>query len=104
MNQQQEIRLDLSQTVPILCECGNQFFQEVVMLRKWSRFASGLPTDQNVPIPVNTANKEQSNIISQLKIDLNNAQNRVKELAEQLNMIYARQQANERFNDNDRNY
>jgi hypothetical protein len=22
------------------------------MIRKWSRFASGLPTDQNVPIPV----------------------------------------------------
>jgi hypothetical protein len=50
--QQQEVRLDLSQTTPIICECGNQFFQEVVMIRKWSRFASGLPTDQNVPIPV----------------------------------------------------
>jgi hypothetical protein len=52
MSQQQEMRLDLSQTTPIVCECENQFFQEVVMIRKWSRFASGLPTDQNVPIPV----------------------------------------------------
>ena len=52
MNQQQEMRLDLSQTTPITCECGNSFFQEAMILRKWSRFASGLPTDQNVPIPV----------------------------------------------------
>ena len=52
MSQQQEMRLDLSQTTSITCDCGNSFFQEVIMLRKWSRFASGLPTDQNVPIPV----------------------------------------------------
>jgi DNA-directed RNA polymerase subunit RPC12/RpoP len=50
--QQQEVRLDISQTTPIVCECGSRFFQEAMMLRKWSRFASGLPTDQNVPIPV----------------------------------------------------
>lgn len=52
MNEQQEVRLDISQTTPIVCECGSKFFQEAIMLRKWSRFASGLPTDQNVPIPV----------------------------------------------------
>ena len=34
---------------------------------------------------LNTANKEQSNIIAQLKIDLNDAINRVRDLAEQLN-------------------
>jgi gas vesicle protein len=34
------------------------------------------------------ANKEQSNIIAQLKIDLNDAQNRVRDLAEQLNRIH----------------
>ena len=55
--QQQEMRLDLSQTTPIKCECGNSFFKEAVMLRKWSRFASGLPTDQNVPIPVMVCTK-----------------------------------------------
>jgi len=53
---------------------------------------------------LNTANKEQTSIISQLKIDLNDAVNKVKELATQLNMMNARQQANERFNDNDKNY
>ena len=42
---------------------------------------------------LNTANKEQSNIIAQLKIDLNDAQNKVRDLADQLNTIYA-QQAN----------
>jgi hypothetical protein len=53
---------------------------------------------------LNTANKEQSTIIAQLKIDLNDAINRVRDLAEQLNMREARQQATERFNDNDKNY
>jgi len=37
---------------------------------------------------LNIANKEQSSIIAQLKIDLNDAQNRVRDLAEQLNTIY----------------
>jgi len=37
---------------------------------------------------LNTANKEQSSIIAQLKIDLNDAQNRVRDLAEQLNTVY----------------
>jgi hypothetical protein len=49
-------------------------------------------------------NKEQSNIIAQLKIDLNDAQNRVRDLSEQLNRIYAQQRATNNFNDNDRNY
>jgi chromosome segregation ATPase len=53
---------------------------------------------------LNTANKEQTSTIAQLKIDLNDAQNRVRDLAEQLNMVHARQKANEQFNDNDRNY
>ena len=53
---------------------------------------------------LNTANKEQSTIIAQLKIDLNDAINRVRDLAEQLNMREARQKATERFNDNDKNY
>jgi septal ring factor EnvC (AmiA/AmiB activator) len=53
---------------------------------------------------LNTANKEQSATIAQLKIDLNDAINRVRDLAEQLNIVYAQKQANDRFNDNDRNY
>ena len=43
---------------------------------------------------LNIANKEQANIIAQLKIDLNDAQNRVKDLADQLNTIYTQQQVN----------
>jgi hypothetical protein len=58
MNQQeQQVRIDMSQTTPIFCSCGNNTFQEVVMLRKWSRFASGLPTDQTVPIGVMSCTK-----------------------------------------------
>ena len=38
---------------------------------------------------LNTANKEQTSIIAQLKIDLNDAQNRVRDLAEQLNKTYS---------------
>jgi hypothetical protein len=53
---------------------------------------------------LNIANKEQSSTIAQLRIDLNDAINKVRDLAEQLNMVNARQQATERFNDNDRNY
>ena len=53
---------------------------------------------------LNTANKVQTSTIAQLKIDLNDAQNRVRDLAEQLNMISARQKAADKFNDNDRNY
>ena len=53
---------------------------------------------------LNTANKEQTNTIAQLKIDLNDAQNKVRDLAEQLNMVYAQQKATTQFNDNDRNY
>ena len=42
----------------------------------------------NAANKLNAANKEQSNIIAQLKIDLNDAQNRVRDLAEQLNRIH----------------
>ena len=52
---------------------------------------------------LNTANKEQSSTISQLRIDLNDAISRVRDLAEQLNMIEAQKQS-QRFNDNDRSY
>ena len=48
----------------------------------------------NAANKLNAANKEQSNIIAQLKIDLNDAQNRVRDLADQLNTIYTQQQSN----------
>jgi hypothetical protein len=53
---------------------------------------------------LNAANKDQSELISNLKVELNGAMNKVRELSEQLRMREARQQATERFNDNDRNY
>lgn len=53
---------------------------------------------------LNNANKEQVTLIGDLKLELTNAMNKVRELSEQLNMISARQKANDRFNDNDRNY
>jgi uncharacterized coiled-coil protein SlyX len=53
---------------------------------------------------LNAANKEQSNIISQLRTELNGATNRVKDLAEQLKMKEAQQKAATQFNDNNRNY
>ena len=53
---------------------------------------------------LNAANKEQSELISNMKVELNGAINKVRELSEQLRMREARQQATERFNDNDRNY
>ena len=52
MQQEQQVRVDLTQTTPITCECGSNIFQEVLMLRRWSRFVSNLPTDQNIPIGV----------------------------------------------------
>lgn len=52
----------------------------------------------------NSANREQSTLISQLRDDLNGAISRVRILDEQLSMREARQKATEKFNDNDRNY
>jgi chromosome segregation ATPase len=52
----------------------------------------------------NSANREQSALISQLRDDLNGAISRVRILDEQLNMREARQKATEQFNDNDKNY
>jgi hypothetical protein len=53
---------------------------------------------------LNIANKEQTNLIGQLRTELNDAINRVRELAEQLKMKEAQQKAATQFNDNDRNY
>jgi hypothetical protein len=53
---------------------------------------------------LNIANKEQTNLIVQLRTELNDAINRVRELAEQLKMKEAQQKAATQFNDNDRNY
>jgi hypothetical protein len=51
--EQQQMRLDLNQTSPVICEkCGCQLFKEVTIIRKASRFITNAPQDSYVPIPV----------------------------------------------------
>jgi hypothetical protein len=51
--EQQQKQIDLSKTTAILCEsCDSQIFHEALVLRKESRFMSGLPYDRTVPVPV----------------------------------------------------
>jgi hypothetical protein len=49
---EQQIKIDITQTTPINCKCGSNIFQEILMLRKASRFISNLPTDQIIPAQV----------------------------------------------------
>jgi hypothetical protein len=59
MNQleQQGPRVDISATSPLVCECGNETFKEVMYMRKESRLMSGLPTDRLVPIQLIACDK-----------------------------------------------
>ena len=59
MNQfeQQGPRVDISATTPVLCECGNNSFKEVMYIRKESRLMSGLPEDRIVPIQLIACDK-----------------------------------------------
>ena len=51
MQPQQQNPVDLAKTSAIVCqECGNQTFKEAMLVRKESRFISGLPDDRVVPI------------------------------------------------------
>ena len=54
MNQEQKMQMnvDIKQTVPVESEDGNQVFQEVVVLRKASKFLVGTSEDAIIPIPV----------------------------------------------------
>jgi hypothetical protein len=53
---------------------------------------------------LNTIQKEQTATIERINKDLFEAMGRVRYLAEQLKMNDFRQQASDKFNDNDRNY
>ena len=55
--QQQGPRVDISATSPLVCECGNPSFKEVMYMRKESRLMSGLPEDRLVPIPLIACDK-----------------------------------------------
>lgn len=55
---EQQMRLDLSQTTPIICEkCNGQIFKEVMMIRKVSRFITNQPQDTMVNIPLFSCHK-----------------------------------------------
>jgi len=60
MSQQQQVNLNISldKTTGINCdECENNSFQEVVLLRKASRFITGTAQDAMIPIPVFACSK-----------------------------------------------
>jgi hypothetical protein len=60
MSKQQEVNMNvaLKDTTPIKCEeCGNEVFQEGVMLRRVSRFMTGTAQDALMPIPVFACSK-----------------------------------------------
>jgi hypothetical protein len=53
MQQEQlKMNVDIKQSTPIISEDGNQVFQEVVVLRKISKFLTGTSEDAIIPIPV----------------------------------------------------
>ena len=53
MQQEQlKMNVDIKQSTPIISPDGNQIFQEVVVLRKISKFLTGTSEDAIIPIPV----------------------------------------------------
>lgn len=52
MSQQQQLNISLDKTLPIDCEeCGNDSFQQILFLRKVSKFLAGTAEDGVIPIP-----------------------------------------------------
>lgn len=50
--QQMNLNITLDKTTPVACnECSGETFQEVVLLRKASRFVTGTAQDALIPIP-----------------------------------------------------
>lgn len=52
MKEQMQMKVDITQSTPIVSPEGNQVFQEAVVLRKISKFIAGTSEDAVVPIPV----------------------------------------------------
>lgn len=51
--QQQQIKIDLGQTSGYKCaQCGSAFFEQSLLLRKVSKFLSGLSEDAYLPVQV----------------------------------------------------
>jgi len=52
MEEQVNLNIQLEKTLPIGCdECGNETFQEAVILRKVSKFLTASSKDSIIPIP-----------------------------------------------------
>ena len=50
---EQQLNVSLDKTTELVCDlCSNHAFQEVVLLRKASRFITGTAQDAMIPIPV----------------------------------------------------
>jgi hypothetical protein len=50
---EQELNIGLDKTTEMVCdECSNPTFQQVVLLRKASRFVTGTAQDALIPIPL----------------------------------------------------
>jgi len=52
MNNQSQMKVDITQSTPIKSEDGNKVFQEATILRKVSKFLTGTSEDGIIPIPV----------------------------------------------------
>jgi len=59
MSQQQvNMNISLDKTTEVTCDkCSNSAFQEVVLLRKASRFITGTAQDAMIPIPIFACSK-----------------------------------------------
>ena len=56
--QQQNVNVPLSKTLPVLCEsCGNDTFKQVIYIRKVSKFLVGAPDDIIKPVPTFACDK-----------------------------------------------
>lgn len=64
------LQIDITQSVPIKSEDGNQIFQEAMVLRKISKFLVGSNEDMVVPIPVMIDIKTGKILIEMLPKDL----------------------------------
>jgi len=50
---EQELNISLDKTTEMVCDgCGNPTFQQVVLLRRASRFVTGTAQDALIPIPL----------------------------------------------------
>jgi 3-hydroxyisobutyrate dehydrogenase-like beta-hydroxyacid dehydrogenase len=81
--------------------------KQLIIKKMADQLADAIAVAQKLGVENKQLQKVNEDLIltnNKLKDDFNSAVERVKYLAEQLNIIYAQKQAYEKFNDNDRNY